>query len=62
MGWMTNANPPPGRFTPGKDTVPIVTYRSVNLLSRHTDPEAHPSSCTMDTGSFPGLEAAEAWG
>jgi len=29
-------------------------------LSR-TGPGAHPASCTMGTGSFPGLEAAGAW-
>jgi len=27
-----------------------------------TDPAVHPDSCTMGTGSFPGLEAAEEWG
>ena len=30
--------------------------------SVQTSPEAHPASCTMDIGSFPGLEAAGAWG
>ena len=25
-------------------------------------PGAHPASCTMGTGSFPGVEAAGAWG
>jgi hypothetical protein len=27
-----------------------------------TGPGAHPASCTMGTGSFPGVEAAGAWG
>ena len=27
-----------------------------------TGPGAHPASCTMGTGSFPGLEAVGAWG
>jgi len=27
-----------------------------------TGPEAHPASCTMGTGSFPGEGAAGAWG
>jgi len=27
-----------------------------------TDPGAHPASCTMGTGYFPGVEAAGAWG
>ena len=27
-----------------------------------TDSRAHPASCTMGTGSFPGVEAAGAWG
>jgi hypothetical protein len=26
-----------------------------------TGPEAHPASCTMGTGSFPGVKAAGAW-
>jgi hypothetical protein len=26
-----------------------------------TSPEAHPASCTMGTGSFPGGKAAGAW-
>jgi hypothetical protein len=35
----------------GRDFPPIQTV-----------PGAHPDSYTMGTGSFPGLEAAEAWG
>jgi len=27
-----------------------------------TGPVAHPASCRMGTGSFPGVEAAGAWG
>jgi len=27
-----------------------------------TGPGAHPASCTMGTGSFPGVEAAGTWG
>ena len=27
-----------------------------------TDPGVHPASCTMGTGSFPGVEVAGAWG
>jgi len=27
-----------------------------------TGPGVHPACCTMRTGSFPGVEAAEAWG
>jgi len=27
-----------------------------------TGPGAHPASCTMGTGSFPGVEVAGAWG
>ena len=27
-----------------------------------TGPGAHPASCTMGTGSFPGVEAARSWG
>ena len=27
-----------------------------------TGPGAHPASCTMGTASFPGVEAAGAWG
>ena len=27
-----------------------------------TGPGAHPDSCTMGTGPFPGVEAAGAWG
>jgi len=30
--------------------------------SVQTDPGAHPASCKMGTGSFPGVEAARAWG
>jgi len=27
-----------------------------------TGPGAHPASCKMDTGSFPGVETTGAWG
>jgi hypothetical protein len=27
-----------------------------------TSPRVHPASCTMGTGSFPGVEVAGAWG
>jgi len=32
------------------------------FLPVQTGPGAHPASCTMGTGSFPGVEAAGAWG
>ena len=33
-----------------------------NFPPLQTGPGAHPVSCTMGTGSFPGVEAAGAWG
>jgi len=32
-----------------------------DFLPVQTGPGAHPASCSMGTGSFPGVEAAGAW-
>ena len=45
VGWSGNQIPVGARFS-----API-----------QTGCEAHPASCTMDTGSFPGVKAAGAW-
>ena len=41
------------------DRIPVGARFSAPV---HTGPGAHPASCTMGTGSFPGVEAAGAWG
>ena len=33
-----------------------------DFLPVQTGPGAHPASCIMGTGSFPGVEAAGEWG
>jgi hypothetical protein len=40
------------------DRIPVGARFSA---SNQTGSEAHPASCTMDAGSFPGVKAAEAW-
>jgi len=41
------------------DRIPVEARFSAPV---QTGPGAHPASCTMDTGSFSGVEAAGAWG
>jgi len=41
------------------DRIPVGARFSTPV---QTGPGAHPASCTMGTGSFPGVEAAGAWG
>ena len=45
------------RFT--KKKIPVGTRFFAPV---QTGPGAHTASCTMGAGSFPGVEAAEAWG
>jgi hypothetical protein len=42
----------------GIKTIPVETRFFAHV---QTGPMAHPASCTMGTGSFPGIKAAWAW-
>ena len=42
-----------------RDRIPVGARFSAHV---QTGPGAHPASCTMGTGSFPGIEAAGALG
>jgi hypothetical protein len=46
------------RAGPSGDRIPMKARFSAPVQS---DPEAHPASCTMGTGSFPGVKTAGAW-
>ena len=41
-----------------RGSIPVGSRFSANI---QTGSEAHPASCTMGTGSFPGVKAAGAW-
>jgi len=42
-----------------RDRIPVGTRFSAPV---QTGPRAYPASCTVSTGSFPGVDAAGAWG